>query len=113
MGWLRTVLNKILPEDPTPGPGYYFLRLPGTHPFANLAETSGAGARLHDMDFEAAHGGASERSLDEADWLLFKRWYLWVEKLEDPKLRAKYARDICLYWPLARVGGSFLWDGKR
>ena len=78
-----------------------------------LAKTPAAGARPRDLDFYAAHGGGRERSLDEVDWLLFHRWYLWVSNVQDPKVGAKFALDICKYWPLARVGGALLWDGKR
>lgn len=104
MSWFKTFLNKILPEDKENKCGYGPLSLPADHPF-------GPACDLHDWEFEQANAGHADKPLNEVDWSLFYRWVLIAKSMPTPELQCQFAMQICKYWPLARVGGGFLWDG--
>lgn len=105
---IRWLLNKLLPEDSEPGCGYGPFKWPADHPFTR-------GCFLHDYDFEQAHieGKSSKKSLEQANWDMFKRWF-WITQAEpDLTERLRLVDDMCRGYPLAKFGGKFLWDGRR
>lgn len=103
MSWFGKLFNWILPEDPEPGCGYLWFKLPVSHPFA-------AACDIHDYYFGLAHEKKSEKTLDQADEELLWRWVFTAHNQLDPKRRCALMEDACRYWPLARALGKYLWD---
>lgn len=103
--WIRAILSKWIPEDPSPQCGYGPLSLPIDHPFTR-------GCALHDFAFLEAKEGVSERSLEEEDILLFRRWFYIATNASSVEERIMLLHDICRYWPLARGLGPYLWEGR-
>lgn len=107
MSLFGRLLRTLIPEDTERGCGYGLLKLPLDHPFNRACD-------LHDFDFGGAHkeGEAYEKSKDQTDFELAYRWMLIARAEPDPVRRCELIMDICKYWPLARYGGSLMWDGK-
>lgn len=104
MDILKKLLNYILPEDPDDSAGYGPFRLPSPE-----CDWMARAATLHDWEFTNAE--KSGKRLSEVDWELFYRWVLEAKSEQDPAKRCHRAREICRYWPLARIAGRYLWDG--
>lgn len=103
MSWLKNIARRLLPEDPDEGCGWWIFKL--------KAKELVRPCVLHDKDFDDASKGAGEKTLDEADWLLFWRWVLVVKAVPDMRRRLELVGEICEAWPLARTFGAVLWDG--
>lgn len=106
MSFFKRLLNRILPEDKEVGCGYGPFKLSRDHPFTPACN-------LHDKDFEDAHNGINERTIDEADWNLFWRMVLIAKSQTTPEKQCAMALEICLEWPLARGFGGITWDGDQ
>jgi hypothetical protein len=105
MSFFRKLLSHLLPEDPSNDCGYGPFKLPHDHPFTR-------GCNLHDFEFEQAHRGKSDKTIDQVDWELFYRWTMIARAAPTHAKRCELAGEICRYWPLARSVGALLWDGK-
>lgn len=105
---IRWLLNKLLPEDSEPGCGYGPFKWPKSHPFSRACY-------LHDWEFGEANRleESSAKTLDEANWDMFNRWLLIAQAEPSLKKRLELADDICRGYPLAKLGGRLLWDGRR
>lgn len=104
MSWFSRTLRRIIPDDKVVRCGWGPLSLPTSNRLT-------PGCRLHDGDYDQAHAGINEHTLDETDELLFWRWTLIAHNQPTPAERCALAMEICKLWPLARIGGKILWDG--
>lgn len=104
------MLNKILrwfvPEDEEVGCGYGPFKFKKDHPFNQVCA-------LHDQEFGDGHDGKQGLTKDDVDWDLFWQWAQVASAESDPKIRMKLVWDICKYWPVARVGGNLMWEGRK
>lgn len=101
----RRLFGWLFPEDKGPPQcGYGVFKLPLDHPFTR-------GCTLHDSDYSMAHEGLAEKTKDITDWDLLWRWVLIARAEQDPARRIELVFDIIWYWPIARHGGNFMWDG--
>ncbi len=107
--WVSRLISRIFPEDPNPGCGYLGLRLPDGHPFHK------GGCFKHDDAFADANANGlnSKKTLNQVDWELFCDWYKTASEAPTDAERCQLASEICRYWPLARLGGKVLWDGRK
>lgn len=103
---LSKLLRFFLPEDSSNDCGYGPFKLPHDHPFTR-------GCNLHDYEFDEAHHGRGDKTIEEVDWELFYRWVLIAKAETTYAGKCALARQICTYWPLAHGVGPLLWDGKN
>lgn len=101
----RTLFGWLLPEDGSNDCGYGPFKLPHDHPFTRACV-------LHDGEFQLSHEGKQTKTEDEVDADLFWRWAMIARAASTFEEQTALMRDICEYWPLARIGGPLLWDGK-
>lgn len=104
MAWFRRLLGWAVPEDPEPGCGYGPFKLPMEHEFTRACN-------LHDYDFGLSHAGEPEKTKDLVDIELFKRWSMMALAQPNNDEKIRLIKDVCKYWPIARVGGSLMWEG--
>lgn len=94
-------LASFIPKDPSNEAGIGPFKLPSGHPFHR-------GAYIHDYRYD----NPTEQRLSEADWELFNSWFYITRAETDPIKRCRLAKDLCMYWPLARITGRYLYNRK-
>lgn len=94
-------LFSWIPEDPETKAGIGPLKLPES---AAWMETV---FKYHDYYYVI--GPAQSMRLSDIDWRIFKALTVAAEEVEDPMERCHRASDICLYWPLMRKFGHYLY----
>lgn len=95
---------RLLPQDSDISCGYGPLKLRYDHPFTRACE-------LHDWEYSQSHADTPDKPIARVDWDLFYRWVIISKSASTDSERCRLALDICIYWPLARLGGVVLWDG--
>lgn len=91
-------LAKLIPRDPRDTAGIGPFRIPSDHPFQRAAPT-------HDFRYD----NPTEQRLSEVDWELFNAWFFITRAEPDPIKRCHLARDMCDWWPYARIAGHYLY----
>lgn len=104
MSWFSRLVNRLLPDDPTPRCGYGPFSLP-----ADSVLTPGC--VLHDHAYSLSEQGVPEETLKEADIDLFRRWVFIAMNQPTIDQKLKAMEEVCEYWPYARTYGKYLWDG--
>lgn len=100
------------PSDPQDLAGYGPFTIPSEHPLSRVGP-------IHDYYFtyakrcKEANQKLDGETLNEADIKLFRMMVFIAMNQPTERGKLEIMMDVCLFWPVARDIGEFIWKGPK